>query len=162
MVLVAFLSVGCSLHNPFEKIRQKPKQETKIMVKPRPIHKPKPKPIKRKKNVSNMLRGVILSQNYYRSKRLWGYRLKVIDIVNDSLKNVRFFYKKRVFAPGDLVYVLFDRRRKGVAKDIVLIKKSYKKIRKSSKLHVNKFHKRTKARKAPGIGLPKRSTIRLY
>ncbi len=133
----------------------------------KPIYKPrpKPKPIQKPKPKSNMLRGVILSQHYSNSRRLWLYRFKVIDIVNDSLQNIKFFYKRRVLQAGDLVYVVFNGSQRDIARDIILIKKSYKKYKKTPNKILtkksNKFHKRTKARQAPGIGLPKSNTINL-
>lgn len=161
ILIFAIFFLGCSF------TQEPPKQSIKtvqkpILTKPK-LDNPSQKKKQRSRAISGMLRGVITSQKFNKTKKLWVYSLKVIDIANDSLKEVEFLYKTRVLDNGDLVYVLFDDKNKEFAKDIFLIKKEYVKIDKNRKesSNTNKFKKRTKARQTPWIGLPKVSTIKL-
>lgn len=148
--------LGCSLNQSQQNKDQTPTQPSQKTI----TQKPKTPVRENDKAVSGMLRGIITSQQYDKNKKLWVYGLKVIDIANDSLKEVEFFYKKRVLDLGDLVYVLFKDKNREIAKDVFLIKKEYRKIKKVSSKK-EKFKKRTKSRQTPWIGLPKVSTIKL-
>lgn len=157
-VIAIFFLSSCSFTQSTQKQSSQPIKKT-IQEKPQTPKKRK----KREKAVSGMLRGVIISQTFDEQRKLWLYGLKVIDIANDSLKEVEFFYKNRVLDAGDLVYVLFGGKNADTAKDIFLIKKEYRKIKKHKKLSSpsKKLKKRTKARQTPWIGLPKTNTIKL-
>lgn len=118
------------------------------------------KPIRQKRylTASDMARGVVLSQNFDKKTKLWKYDLKVIDITSDKNMNISFFYEKKKYKIGDLVYVIFKKDNQNLAKEIYLGRKINKKTKKVASIPRKKY-KRTKAKQK--ISVPKSETIEL-
>lgn len=115
---------------------------------PKIIEKPKPKKV-----ISNMLRGVILSQTKQNNSYI--YQLKIKDIATQA-KLKSFLYDKKSYDIGDLVYVIFDEN--DTIKNILLIQKAYELPKKEKKPKVSN-QKRTKKHQL--VKLPLEQTIKI-
>lgn len=163
-IFILFLSFcGCSLDN--YALPTPTDTPSKVPTKDTNTTKAK-KSDEAQKFVSDMVRGVILSQSYSKKDSLWHYVLQIEDMVYEKSVALEFLYYAKRFNVGDLVYLTLLKNDKKHIKDIYLVKKAYKKhlsyfLQNQNSPYEKKEKKRTKANITPWIDIPQSITINL-
>jgi len=104
---------------------------------------------------SGSIKGIISNLKFDKTKKIWLYEMKGVDISNSKLPYAKFYSSKKLANIGDFVYAILDDSK---LKDLFFIKKAnkiFKKpkfVRKKAKL--KRVYMLGKRKRSPKIGVP--------